>query len=123
IHKKINSVVVEVSRSTVSRYNKELHLVKDPTNKGTYKYSLPDYQKFNPYEKLKRLIMDGFVKIDHTSLFIVLKTLPGKAHAVGALIDNLEGDEIMGTMCGDDKCLLICRIEDQATEIKERVIN
>jgi len=42
---------------------------------------------------------------------------------VGALIDNLEWDEIMGTICGDDTCLLICRTEDQATEIKERFIN
>lgn len=113
----------DVTQATVSRDIKELHLVKVPSNKGTYKYSLPADQKFNPYEKLKRLIMDAFVKIDHTSLFIVLKTLPGNAHAVGALIDNLEWDEIMGTICGDDTCLLICRTEDQATEIKERFIN
>src|SRR5690625_5161800 len=113
----------KVTQATVSRDIKELHLIKVLTANQKYAYSLPADQRFNPFEKLKRLIMDAFVKIDHTSHFIVLKTLPGNAHAVGALIDNLEWDEIMGTICGDDTCLLICRTEDQATEIKERFIN
>lgn len=113
----------DVTQATVSRDIKELHLVKVPSNNGNYKYSLPADQKFNPHEKLKRLIMDAFVKIDHTSLFIVLKTIPGNAHAIGALIDNLEWDEIMGTICGDDTCLLICRTDEDAVEIKERFIS
>lgn len=113
----------DVTQATVSRDIKELHLVKVPSNNGNYKYSLPADQKFNPHEKLRRLIMDAFVKIDHTSLFIVLKTIPGNAHAIGALIDNLEWDEIMGTICGDDTCLLICRTDEDAIEIKDRFIS
>src|SRR5690625_2572544 len=85
----------DVTQATVSRDVKELHLVKVPSNRGTYKYSLPADQKFNSYEKLKRLIMDAFIKIYHTSLFIVLKTLPGRAHAVVAYVVNLESNEIM----------------------------
>ncbi|SHF59434.1 transcriptional regulator AhrC/ArgR [Ornithinibacillus halophilus] len=111
-----------VTQATVSRDIKELHLVKVPTITGKYKYSLPADQRFNPHDKLKRLIMDVFVKIDHTSHFIVLKTLPGNAHAIGALIDNLDWDEIMGTICGDDTCLIICRSEDDTTLIKDRFI-
>ncbi|WP_284140352.1 MULTISPECIES: transcriptional regulator ArgR [unclassified Virgibacillus] len=111
-----------VTQATVSRDIKELHLVKVPSNNGTYKYSLPADRKFNPQEKLKRLIMDAFVKIDSTSHFIILKTLPGNAQAVGALIDNLDWNEIMGTICGDDTCLMICRTEADALDIKERFI-
>src|SRR5699024_7286816 len=113
----------DVTQATVSRDIKELHLVKVPSNKGTYKYSLPADQKFNPHEKLKRLIMDAFVKIDHTSLLVVLRTLTGNAQAIRALIDNFEWDEIMGTICGDDTCLLICRTEEHATEIIERFMS
>lgn len=113
----------DVTQATVSRDIKELHLVKVPSNNGKYKYSLPADQKFNPHQKLKRLIMDAFVKLDHTSLFIVLKTLPGNAHAIGALIDNLEWNEIMGTICGDDTCLLICRTEKDVEIIKSRFID
>lgn len=112
-----------VTQATISRDIKELHLVKVPSTSGKYKYSLPADQRFNPLEKLKRLIMDAFVKIDHTHLFIVLKTIPGNAHAIGALIDNLDWSEIMGTICGDDTCLIICRTEEEANIVKDRFLH
>ncbi|MFC3039019.1 transcriptional regulator AhrC/ArgR [Virgibacillus xinjiangensis] len=111
-----------VTQATVSRDIKELHLVKVPSKNGDYKYSLPADQRFNPLEKLKRLIMDAFVKIDHASHFIVLNTLPGNAHAIGVLVDNLDWDEIMGTICGDDTCLIICKSEEDSVKIKERFL-
>src|SRR5699024_12237368 len=97
-----------VTQATVSRYIKELHLVKVPTKNNQYKYSLPADQKFNPHAKLKRLVQDAFVKIDYTSHFIVLKTLQCNAHAVGALIDIHDWVMIMVTICGDDTCIIIC---------------
>ncbi len=112
-----------VTQATVSRDIKELHLVKVPALDGNYKYSLPADQRFNPLGKLKRLIMDTFVKLDHTSHFIILKTLPGNAQAVGVLIDNLTWDEIMGTICGDDTCLIICRTEQDVQQVKNRFLN
>lgn len=112
-----------VTQATVSRDIKELHLVKVLSADQKYTYSLPADQRFNPFDKLKRLIMDAFIKIDHTSHFIVLKTLPGNAQAVGALIDHLEWQEIMGTICGDDTCLIICRLEEDAEIIKNRFIS
>ncbi|WP_010093180.1 transcriptional regulator AhrC/ArgR [Ornithinibacillus scapharcae] len=120
---RLKNLGYNVTQATVSRDIKELHLVKVPTKGGKYKYSLPADQRFNPHDKLKRLIMDAFVKIDHTSHFIVLKTLPGNAHAVGVLIDNLDWDEIMGTICGDDTCLIICRTEEDTETIKDRFIS
>lgn len=112
-----------VTQATVSRDIKELHLVKVPSANSRHTYSLPADQRFNPLDKLKRLIMDAFVKIDHTSHFIILKTLPGNAQAVGALIDNLDWEEIMGTICGDDTCLIICRSEDVTEIIKNRFMS
>lgn len=112
-----------VTQATVSRDIKELHLIKVPTADKKYVYSLPADQRFNPSEKLKRLIMDAFVKIDHTSHFIVLKTLPGNAQAVGALIDNIDWKEIMGTICGDDTCLIICRTEEDTAMVKKRFLD
>ncbi|WP_053219261.1 transcriptional regulator AhrC/ArgR [Virgibacillus senegalensis] len=111
-----------VTQATVSRDIKELHLVKVPTVDGKYKYSLPADQRFNPLEKLRRLIMDAFVRIDTAGYFIVLKTLPGNAQALGALIDNLDWTEIMGTICGDDTCLIICRTEKDTQIIKNRLL-
>ncbi|MEW9500371.1 transcriptional regulator AhrC/ArgR [Jeotgalibacillus marinus] len=111
-----------VTQATISRDIKELHLVKVPLIDGRYKYSLPADQRFNPLQKLKRTLMDAFVRIDGAGHLLVMKTLPGNANAIGALIDNLDWDEILGTICGDDTCLIICKSEEDTTVISQRFI-
>ncbi|KQL33891.1 transcriptional regulator AhrC/ArgR [Gottfriedia sp. NPDC057991] len=113
----------KVTQATISRDIKELHLVKVPLSDGRYKYSLPADQRFNPLQKLKRLLIDSFIKIDSSSHLIVMKTLPGNANAVGALIDHLDWSEIMGTICGDDTILIICRTPVDADDLKEKFID
>ncbi|MFT8320661.1 MAG: transcriptional regulator ArgR [Bacillus sp. (in: firmicutes)] len=111
-----------VTQATVSRDIKELHLVKVPMTDGRYKYSLPADQRFNPLQKLKRIMVDSFVKIDSADNLLVLKSLPGNAQAIGALIDNLDWEEILGTICGDDTCLIICRTKEDGKTITERFL-
>ncbi|SFA44861.1 transcriptional regulator, ArgR family [Parageobacillus thermantarcticus] len=111
-----------VTQATVSRDIKELQLVKVPMANGRYKYSLPSDQRFNPTQKLKRALMDAFVKLDGTGNLLVLKTLPGNAHAIGVLLDNLDWNEIVGTICGDDTCLIICRTAEDAEKVSEQLL-
>ncbi|MCF6094434.1 transcriptional regulator ArgR [Microaerobacter geothermalis] len=112
-----------VTQATVSRDIKELHLVKVPTANGQYKYSLPADQRFNPQQKLKRLLLDSFVSIDRANNLIVMKTLPGNAMAIGALIDHLEWHEVMGTIGGDDTILIICRSEEASQIVTDRFLD
>lgn len=119
---KLKKAGVDVTQATVSRDIKELHLIKVPLSDGRYKYSLPPVHRFNTEEKLRRMLTDAFVSIDSASHFIILKTLPGNAHAIGVLIDNLEWDEIMGTICGDDTCLIICRHEEDSELVRTRFL-
>ncbi|TGU49095.1 arginine repressor, partial [Mesorhizobium sp. M00.F.Ca.ET.186.01.1.1] len=87
---------------------------------GRDKYSMPAEQKFNPMQKLKRMMVDSFVSIDQADHFIVLKTLSGHANAVAELIDNLPWDEIMGTISGDNTILIICRSKENTAEVTKR---
>jgi transcriptional regulator of arginine metabolism len=118
----LKSAGYEVTQATVSRDIKELHLVKVPLQDGRYKYSLPADQRFNPMQKLHRALTDAFVSIDGASHFLIMKTLPGNAHAIGSLIDHLDWEEILGTICGDDTCLIICRDTDQREVLRQRLI-
>jgi transcriptional regulator of arginine metabolism len=111
-----------VTQATVSRDIKELHLVKVPMQDGRYKYSLPSDQRFNPLNKLRRTLKDSFISIDFADHLIVMKTMPGNANAVGALIDNLDWEEIMGTICGDDTILIICRSKEYSPVISDRFL-
>jgi len=111
-----------VTQATVSRDMKELHLVKVPVEDGRYRYSLPADQKFNPYQRLKRALADHFVHIDYAENLVVLKSLPGTANAIAALIDNMEWPEIMGTISGDDTILIICRSKEESTRTVQNIL-
>lgn len=113
----------DVTQATISRDIKEMHLIKVPSPSGNYKYSVPQVYKYNTEEKLKRMLEDAFVGIDSASHFIMLKTLPGNAQAVGSLVDNLDWEEMLGTICGDDTCLIICREASQTEDVKDRLLS
>ncbi|NRD80699.1 transcriptional regulator ArgR [Bacillus sp. BRMEA1] len=119
----LRSAGYNVTQATVSRDIKELHLVKVPLSDGRYKYSLPADQRFNPLQKLKRAMMDAFVSIDSAGHLLVMKSLPGNAMAIGALIDHLDWDEILGTICGDDTLLIICRTTEDTETITKRFLD
>ncbi len=119
---KLREAGVNVTQATVSRDIKELHLVKVPLPDGRYKYSLPADQRFNPLQKLKRLIVESFVSIGRANNLVVLKTLPGNANSIAVLIDNIDWEEMIGTISGDDTILIICKDEEKAKAIENRLI-
>ena len=49
--------------------------------------------------------------------------MPGNAQAIGALMDNLEWEEIMGTICGDDTILIICRTPEDTEGVQSRLLS
>ena len=111
-----------VTQATVSRDIKELQLVKVPLPDGRYKYSLPADQKFNPAQKLRRALADYFGSIDRAGNLVVLKSLPGTANTIGELIDNLDWPEVMGTICGDNTVLMICRGEEAGAKVVDDIL-
>ncbi|MFP4974826.1 transcriptional regulator AhrC/ArgR [Paenibacillus sp. CN-4] len=112
----------QVTQATVSRDIKELLLIKVPMDDGRYKYSLPTDQRYNPIQKLKRVLVDNFVNIDASANLVVMKCLPGTANSVAALIDNIEWPQIMGTISGDDTILIICRKPEDSDTVVGQIM-
>ncbi|MEF2964444.1 transcriptional regulator ArgR [Paenibacillus sp. M1] len=112
----------QVTQATVSRDIKELMLIKVPTDEGKYKYSMPTVHRSNPVQKLQRALIDNFVNIDHTGNLVVVKCLPGTANSVAVLIDNIEWPDLLGTICGDDTILMICRNEEYSQFIIDQIM-
>ncbi|MBN3522312.1 MULTISPECIES: transcriptional regulator AhrC/ArgR [Paenibacillus] len=112
-----------VTQATVSRDMKELHLIKVPMDNGRYKYSLPIDQRFNPAQKLKRALLDNFVSVDSAENLVVMKCLPGTANAIAVLMDSIEWPEIMGTVCGDDTILIICRTKQLSQAVVDQIMS
>lgn len=120
---KLRASGLEVTQATVSRDIKELHLIKVPLANGHYKYALPQQQGVLPLEKLRRTLVDYYVHIDVADNLVVMRCLPGTANAIGSLIDQMDWDELLGTICGDDTILLICRSQEAGADVMQRIFD
>ena len=63
--------------------------------------------------------------VDYAQNLIVIKTMPGLANAACSALDKLEMPELLGTLAGDDTCVVILRDNQSAaefcTEIREQI--
>ncbi|MFW6021936.1 MAG: arginine repressor [Halanaerobiaceae bacterium] len=113
---------IEVTQATISRDIKKLGLIKVPDGYGGYKYSLPNERKQTDINNwLKRMFRDFVVDMDYSENIIVLNTLPGTANGLGSAIDNVEWDEIIGSVAGDDTLLLVIKPIEKTEELYERL--
>lgn len=113
---------IHITQATISRDIKELRLIKVPTATGSYKYSLPADLKYNPLQKLENFISEAFTGIDEAGNLLVLKTIPGYANAIAVLIDQIDWNDIVGTVCGDDTILIICKTPEEAKVVQTRFL-
>ena len=111
---------IAATQATISRDIKELHLVKEPTGRGSYRY-VQSERKRTPgsNERFQSFLRDGTVSFESAQNLVVAKTMPGLAPALGSALDSVEIDGLIGTLAGDDTVLLIFRQESSARQFCE----
>jgi transcriptional regulator of arginine metabolism len=67
-------------------------------------------------------LSSGVLRIQFSGQMAVLKTRPGMASAVAALIDTQVISPIIGTLAGDDTILLIGRVDATQAEILDALV-
>ena len=111
----------ESTQTTISRDIRQLHLIKGPTGRGTYKYVAPEVRKGNGAPGHNSALTDAVVKIEAAQNLIVVKTMAGMANAIAVCIDTLGIKEIIGSVAGDDTVLLVFKSSDKATEAESEL--
>jgi len=110
-----------VTQSTVSRDINFLNLVKvrDAEEKEYYALNkiYPADPKFDT-GRIKIKFKENVVSVERAINIIVVKTNPGEAQGVAAVIDGSNFEPILGTVAGDDT--IIC-VVDNETSAKEMV--
>lgn len=110
-----------VTQATVSRDIKELGLVKVPAGGGGYRYALAGGQQLGEvYARMERLFRDSVINLDYSENLILIRTLPGTAHAVASCIDSIHWPEIIGTVAGDDTILAIVKPKKMVSAVMEK---
>jgi transcriptional regulator of arginine metabolism len=92
------------TQATISRDVAELGLIKSNQD-GVQSYVVParvTEAESTGEERLRALLHDLPVDVREAGLMLVLKTLPGSAHAIAAALDRTRWPEVVGSIAGDD---------------------
>ena len=118
---KLKEAGCDVTQATVSRDIRELKLTKISNGKGSQKYSAMSGIDAEASERLIRVFKEAVVKMDFSENIIVIKTLEGMGMAVAVALDNMQNDEIVGTIAGDNTVFCVVRSHHQSTGLIERL--
>lgn len=109
---------LQTTQATISRDIKELHLIKELTAAGTYKYVISERKsELNFNGRLRTIFKEGVVSFEAAQNIVVVKTMPGLAPAAGAALDGMSVPDMVGSLAGDDTVILIMRTNDAAAEL------
>ena len=110
-----------VTQATISRDIKALRLLKTPTGDGEYKYVYVQKDSEDYTQKYYSILSHSVTSVDYAGNIAVVKCYAGMANAACAAMDNLEIDNVVGTLAGDDTIFVLCRDEQSAGIFKDYI--
>jgi transcriptional regulator of arginine metabolism len=96
-----------VTQATVSRDLRELGVEKTRDDVGRPRYVLPEVRRGDPREALRRVLGEFGRRVTPAQNVVVVHSELGSAPAIARALDRLEHELIVGTLAGDDTCLVI----------------
>jgi transcriptional regulator of arginine metabolism len=111
------------TQATISRDVAELGLVK-AAREGTQAYSLPRRlveAETSGEDRLRALLRDLPIELHEAGLLLIVRTLPGSAHAIAAALDRARWPEVAGSIAGDDTVFVACADRSSLRRIKDRI--
>jgi transcriptional regulator of arginine metabolism len=106
----LESAGCEVTQATISRDVRELGLEKTRDVLGRPRYVLPDrVSRSDPREALAGVLAQFGRRAVQAQNIVVIQSELGSAPAIARALDRVEHPRIVGTLAGDDTCLVITR--------------
>ena len=97
-----------VTQATVSRDIRELRLEKTSDELGRPRYVVPGRgARRDPRESLRAVLSQFGLRATVAQNIVVVHSELGSAPAIASALDRLEHPKIVGTLAGDDTCLVI----------------
>ena len=98
------------TQATISRDIKELRIVKELTQYGTYRYSLSTKEVAGTFTgRLNTIFKECVTGYDYAQNIVVVHTIPGLADAAASAVDAMGSTFVLGTIGGDDTVLIVLR--------------
>lgn len=112
---------VKATQATVSRDVREMSIVKTHGSNGRVKYALFSQAKStSSEEKLRESVKNSVIRMERVQFMIVVHTDMGAADVVTNFLDEVNYQEIAGTVAGVDTIIIIARSEKEARVVVDR---
>src|SRR3954466_9773267 len=111
------------TQATISRDVAELGLGKGERD-GRSAYVLPSRlveSDASGEDRLRRLLTDMPAEIREAGLLLIIRTLPGSAHAVAAALDRTPWPEVSGSIAGDDTVFVATTDRTSRRRLRDRI--
>jgi transcriptional regulator of arginine metabolism len=114
----------KATQATVSRDITEMELVKIRAD-GSQVYALPSNEAVveqSGEQRLGELLSDLPVEIHESGTLLVIRAVPGTAHAIAASLDRAHWSDVLGTIAGDDTLFVACADAEALERVKKRLL-
>ena len=118
---RLNENGFDVTQATISRDIRQLKLTKVPKENGGSRYAVLQNAPSEVGSRYARVLKDAFISVDLAKNILVIKTVSGMAMAAAAAFDEMNWNEIVGCIGGDDTILCVARDDDAALVAAERL--
>ena len=111
-----------VTQATVSRDIRELGLEKTHDPLGRPRYVVPEGgRRANPRDALAAILAQFGRRAIAAQNVVVLHSELGSAPAIARALDRIEHPKVVGTLAGDDTCLVIASDDSDARAIADEL--
>ncbi|BAN74763.1 MULTISPECIES: arginine repressor [Lacticaseibacillus] len=110
---------IDATQATISRDIREMKIVKAQDATGTLRYTIFRGSAESQLERLGRSIREVGLSITRVQFMNVIKTLPSNGNLLAAIIDDIDFDQVVGTIAGHDTIVVISPDEEQAKWFEE----
>lgn len=103
------------TQATISRDIRELHIVKELTRFGTYRYTTNVKEVGSTFSgRLNTIFKECITGFDYSQNIVVIRTIPGLAGAAASAVDTMAMSFVLGTIAGDDTVFIVMRDSNAA---------
>ena len=115
---------IHSTQATLSRDIRDMHLVKELTADGGYRYTAGNRDGIFDHDvRLKKIFRESVVDYAVAQNLVVIKTLPGLADAACSTLDSMNIPNLVGSIAGDDTAFVAMKdnaaAEKLYTEIED----
>jgi transcriptional regulator of arginine metabolism len=114
----------KATQATVSRDITEMELVKIRAD-GSQVYALPSNQAVveqSGEQRLGELLSDLPIEVRESGTLLVIRAVPGTAHAIAAALDRAHWRDVLGTIAGDDTLFVACADAKALERVRKRLL-